>query len=88
MIQTARKIYGADCEITIDTVDEHYWNYKIDPKQQDKSWGDSIYTDFTQFSKCALKMYVEIPDLSMAESLKEILSNCDSIRFSDGNWYV
>ena len=23
-------------------VDEHYWNYKIDPKQQDKSWGDSV----------------------------------------------
>ncbi len=87
MIQAARDICGVDCEITIDTVDEHYWNYKIDPKQQDKSWGDSIYTDFTHFSKCALKMCVEIPDSSTAESLKEALSNCDSIRFSDGNWY-
>lgn len=21
-------------------------DYKVDPKQQDKSWGDSVYTDF------------------------------------------
>ena len=48
-IQKARKICGEDCEITIDTVEKHYWNYKIDPKQQDKSWGDSIYTDFHDF---------------------------------------
>ena len=42
LIKTAREICGAECEITIDTVDGHYWNYKIDPKQQDKSWGDSL----------------------------------------------
>ena len=33
-------------EITIDTIDAHYWNYKVDPKKLDQSWGDSIYTDF------------------------------------------
>ena len=26
MIRTAREICGADCEITIDTLDAHYWN--------------------------------------------------------------
>ena len=31
LIALARKICGADCEITIDTLHEHYWNYKIDP---------------------------------------------------------
>ena len=39
MIRTAREICGADCEITIDTLENHYWNYKIDPKKQDQSWG-------------------------------------------------
>lgn len=34
-----------DCEITVDTLEAHYWNYKTNLKEQDKSWGDSIYTD-------------------------------------------
>ena len=38
MIDMARNICGNDCEITIDTIDAHYWNYKIDPKKLDKSW--------------------------------------------------
>ncbi len=45
MIETTRVICGQDCEITIDTVDAHYWNYKINPKKLDQSWGDSIYED-------------------------------------------
>ena len=60
MIDMTRNICGNDCEITIDTIDAHYWNYKIDPKKIDKSWGDSIYTDFSDFAECSLKMCVEI----------------------------
>lgn len=87
MIAAARRICGADCEITIDTIDSHYWNYKIDPKKQDKSWGDSIYTDFVDFDKSALKMCVEIFDDKQAVQLQERLPDCDCIRFSDGYWY-
>jgi hypothetical protein len=87
LIKKAREICGEDCEITIDTVDEHYWNYKIDPKQQDKSWGDSVYTDFTDFEQASLKMCVEIFDEKAAKQLQENLSECDCVRFSDGYWY-
>lgn len=87
MIDTARKICGDDCEITIDTLTDHYWNYKIDPQKHDKSWGDSIYTDFKEFSQPALKMCVEIFDDINAEALKEALPDCDCVRFSDGFWY-
>lgn len=87
LIKQAREICGEDCEITIDTVDEHYWNYKIEPKQQDKSWGDSIYTDFCDFEYAALKMCVEIFDEKAAEQLQKKLSMCDCARFSDGFWY-
>ncbi len=87
MIETARSICGQDCEITIDTTDAHYWNYKIDPKELDQSWGDSIYTDFVNFSGCALKMCVEIFDDEKAKKLEHQLSECDCIRFSDGYWY-
>lgn len=87
MIATAREVCGMDCEITIDTIDSHYWNYKIDPKKQDRSWGDSIYTDFMDFEKSSLKMCVEIFDDAQAERLRELLPDCDCIRFSDGYWY-
>lgn len=87
MIDTARAVCGDDCEITIDTTDAHYWNYKVDPRKLDQSWGDSIYTDFTDFSECALKMCVEIFDEGKAKILAEKLEQCDCIRFSDGFWY-
>lgn len=87
MIRIARDVCGQDCEITIDTIDAHYWNYKIDPKKLDQSWGDSIYTDFDNFSECALKMCVEIFDEDNAKELENKLSECDCIRFSDGYWY-
>lgn len=87
MIAAAREICGNKCEITIDTIDAHYWNYKVDPKKQDQSWGDSIYTNFADFNESSLKMCVEIFDERQAALLREKLRECDSIRFSDGYWY-
>lgn len=87
MIAAAREICGENCEITIDTIDSHFWNYQIDPKKQDKSWGDSIYTDFKDFGESALKMCVEIFEESKARQLQQLLENCDCARFSDGYWY-
>jgi hypothetical protein len=81
LIIKAREICGKNCEITIDTIDAHYWNYKINPKQQDKSWGDSIYTDFYDFNLASLKMCVEIFDDKQAEELQQNLPQCDCVRF-------
>ena len=86
-IESARKICGLDCGITVDTLDAHYCNYKTDPKEQYKSWGDSIYTDFTDFKCEALKICVEIPDPGLAQKLREHFSELDSQRFSDGDLY-
>ena len=87
MIAAAREVCGMDCEITIDTIDSHYWNYKIDPKKQDQSWGESIYTDFKDFEEASLKMCVEIFNDGQAKQLQEMLRDCDCIRFSGGYWY-
>lgn len=87
MIGLAREVCGNDCQVTIDTIDSHYWNYKVDPKKQDQSWGDSIYTDFEDFNQNSLKMCVEIFEDSQARRLWELLDECDCIRFSDGYWY-
>lgn len=87
LIETAKRVCGDACEITIDTLDKHYWNYKKDPLKIDQSWGDSIWTDFRDFSEEALKMCVEIFDESKAQQLADELLDCDVARFSDGFWY-
>ena len=87
IIAEARRICGPDCEITVDTLEKHFWNYKIDPKALDQSWGDSVWTDYSDFHEEALKLCVEIMADQQAETLREALSDCDCIRFSDGRWY-
>ena len=87
MIRMSREICGADCEITIDTLNEHYWNYKIDPNSYDASWGGSIYTDYADFDKASLKMCVEIHDPVLAKKLEKRLTACDCVKFTDGDWY-
>ena len=87
MIYTVRQVCGEDVEITLDTPDTHYWNYRIDPQKLDKSWGDSVWTDFSDFSEEALKMCVEIFDEVKAKQLAQRLPDCDAVRFSDGFWY-
>ena len=87
IIAEARRICGPGCEITVDTLEKHFWNYKIDPKALDQSWGDSVWTDYSDFHEEALKLCVEIMADQQAETLREALSDCDCIRFSDGRWY-
>ena len=87
MINIAKQICGFDCEITIDTIDKHYWNYKVNPFNTSETWGQSSWTDYSNFREEALKMCVEIFDDSMANKLKDALTDCDCIRFSDGHWY-
>lgn len=87
IIAVFREICGQDCEITIDTLTEHYWNYKIDPRTEDASWGETIYTDFQEFKRNALKMCVEISHTETAKALRTRLPDYDCIKFSDGDWY-
>ncbi len=86
-IESARNVCGAECEITVDTLHSHYWNYKADPKKQDKSWGDSIYTDFHDFHEEALKICVEIHNPDTVKTLCELFPEYDSVHFSFGDWY-
>lgn len=87
MIDTARKICGPDCELTVDSLTGHYWNYKVDPNKNDATWGDTIYTDFADFRDKALKFCVQIFEDRHAQALKKLFSNCDSARFEGGFWY-
>lgn len=86
-IETVWRVCGHACEITVDTADAHYWNYQVNPKNQDPSWGDSVYTDYSDFSQEAYKICVEIHEPALLEALCVKFPGYDCVRFSDGDWY-
>ncbi len=75
------------CEITVDTVDKHYWNYKQDPHIMSPDWGNVIYTDYSNFSERSLKICVELDNEFLARQIANCIPDCDWAHFSDGNWY-
>jgi len=87
VLRIIHEICGADCEITVDTVQEHYWNYKLDPRQWDKSWGETVYTDFAGFCEPSLKICAQTADAAVAERLRKALSRYDSSHFTNSDWY-
>lgn len=86
IIQKSRCLLGNDCEITVDTIKAHYWNYKTDPSLTENNWGGSIYSDFVDFNLPSLKICVEILDRSKEKPFYACFSQYDCIKFSDGNW--
>ncbi len=87
IIQKLRNLIGNDCEITVDTVSAHYWNYKTNPNLTEVNWGDSVFSDFDDFCLPSLKICVEICDLSKTKMFFDSFKDYDCIHFSDGNWY-
>ena len=87
LINTAFFLTHGNCEITVDTIDKHYWNYKNDPHLLSPDWGEVTYTDYKSFCETSLKICVELTDKTVAEAIAESVTNCDCVRFSDGNWY-
>ena len=87
MIATARRICGADCEITLDTLEAHYWNYKVDPNLDDATWGETIYTDYAHWDEKALKICVQIFDAQQARALADSLPECDCLQFTGSPWH-
>lgn len=75
------------CEVTVDALSGHYWNYRIDPRRADASWGDAIHTDFSAFAEPSLKVCIELPDESQAARIASCVPACDWLRFSGGDWY-
>ena len=89
IIAKGRDVCG-DLMITVDTADEsaEYYRNHIPPQDElEKSWGESIFTDFKDFRKPALKICFEIKEEEKAKELEQRLENTDFIHFTDGDWY-
>lgn len=73
-----------DCEITVDTKDTHYWNYKVRPE----NWGEIVHTDFRDFGEEALKICIRMEDERVAAALSQKFPDFECIHFSRTPWYM
>ena len=87
-IAAARRVAGEDCEITVDTPDKYYWNYRVDPLEWDKTWGDTIYTDYVNFRETGLKICVQFTDSALADEIAKSVPDCTWVRFSGSDWHA
>ena len=87
IIGKALALTNGGCEITVDTADKHYWNYKQDPHILSPDWGEVIYTDYSDFCAESLKICVQTDNKSIVKAIAESVNDCDCARFSDGDWY-
>ena len=87
LIDGGRRETAGRCEITVDTLHGHYWNYRDDPQAADASWGEVIHTDYADFHEKALKVCIELPEAACAARIAARVADCDWARFSDGDWY-
>ena len=79
------KVCGNECEMTLDTLENIYWNRK-----ENKSTvyaDDAIYDDFSDFNQPAMKFCVKMQGSEKAKQIAMSVSSCDYLPFSDIPWY-
>lgn len=87
LIEEGKRATNGECEITVDTLDAHYWNYKEDPKKTSPDWGDVVYTDYVDFHEEALKVTMQLTDYEKAKAIADSIEACDFVKFSDCDWF-
>lgn len=85
ILEAAYRECGNNCEITLDTVDNIYWN-KTTNKSTTYSY-DSLFDDFKNFKIPAMKICVQTDDRYKAKKIAQSIKNCDYLPFSDVPWY-
>ena len=85
LLDAAYQIIGPDCEITVDTENQLFWN-----RGDDKSvmfHPQAIEHDFKDFPHCALKICVQTEDKTLAAAIAQTVPHCHAILFSDVPWH-
>lgn len=74
---------GGD-EISVETKDGYFWNYKTEPTG---SWAHAIYSDFTNFYRPAYKMTAQLQTPEQARQICRQVENVEAIGFSGYDLY-
>lgn len=77
----------AGCEVTVDTPNKSYWNYKIHPREISADWSDTVYTDYSNFHEKSFKVCIQTTDLEFSEKIAADIENCTYTKFSDCDWF-
>lgn len=85
LLDAAYQVIGPDCEITVDTADQLYWNRGDDksvmfhPKAREH--------DFRDFPHPAMKICVQTDDKALAAAIARTVPHCHALLFSDVPWH-
>lgn len=84
LLDAAYRIIGPDCEITVDTADQLYWN-----RGDNKSvmyHPQALEHDFRNFPHPAIKICVQTDDKALAAAIAHTVPHCHALLFSDVPW--
>lgn len=85
LLDKAYQVLGPDCEITVDTEDQLYWN-----RSNNRSvmfHPQALVHDFRHFPHPAMKICVQTDDKTLAASIAQVVPHCHAILFSDVPWH-
>lgn len=85
LLNKAYEICGEDIEITVDTLNDIYWNRKENKTTQYML--KAKYDDCKNFPEPAMKFCVQTYDADKAAAIVANFPNCSAIPFSDIPWY-
>lgn len=85
LLNKVYEVCGPDAEITVDTLDDFFWNRKENKTTQ--YMPDSKYDDFKDFPVPAMKFCVATSDSEKATAIIKDFPNCSAVAFSDIPWY-
>jgi len=80
------QVCGENAEITVDTLNDFFWNRKDDNKST-QYMPESKYDDCRNFPEPAMKFCVQTDDENIARQIASEVENCSVVAFSDIPWY-
>ena len=85
ILSKAYEVCGKDAEITIDTVENIFWNR--DTNKSEAFADFAKFHNFIDFPEPALKICVQTDDKEKATEIARSVEHCDYLPFSDIPWY-
>lgn len=74
-------------EVTVDTPDKSFENFKTDMSEQFPDWRNTIHTDYSNFRERSFKVCIQSTDVNFARSIAAKVEDCEYIPFSDCDWF-
>lgn len=85
LLDATYEALGPDAEITVDTVDDFYWNRMHDKATQ--YMPESKYHTMKDFPEPIMKFCVATTDKEAVDKITSVTYNCEAMIFSDIPWY-